>query len=162
MKKNSYYYMLTLSVALAGLIIDFLSKLWVINNLKENTADIIPGFFSLVYAVNLGAVFGTMQGMLPLFLMMAVIFLIIVFYAREKLIGNSLLCVSCGLILAGCLGNILDRLVIPPFGGVTDFLDFHLKTSAGFFSYPIFNFADIFIAAGVIIFVFAFRNRKGE
>ena len=159
MKNNSYYYLFTLIIAAVSLFIDIISKLFIIKFIK-NPIDIIPGFFSLVHSVNQGAIFGTFQGMLPLFLFITLVFLIIVFYAKDKLIGNKLLCISYGLIVGGALGNIIDRLVLPPYGGVTDFLDFHLKTASSLLSYPVFNIADICIVVGVIIFIFTFKTKE--
>jgi signal peptidase II len=49
------------------------------------------------------------------------------------------------LIIAGALGNIIDRL---PDGVVTDFLFFHIGNTSFF----IFNFADAFISIGAAIF----------
>ena len=49
------------------------------------------------------------------------------------------------LIIAGALGNILDRL---PDGEVTDFLFFHVGNTSFF----IFNFADAFISIGATLF----------
>ena len=153
------FYLLTLFVAIGSIIVDLLSKFFIIKFVK-NSIDIIPNFFSIVYSVNHGAIFGTMQGMLPLFLMVVVVFLIIIFYAKDKLKDNKPLCWSYGLIVGGALGNMIDRLLLPPFGGVTDFLDFHLKTGASLFSYPVFNFADIFIVVGVILFLFKYKSKK--
>ena len=52
------------------------------------------------------------------------------------------------LIIAGALGNLLDRLVD---GVVTDFLYFHVDQ----FSFFIFNLADAFISVGAAIFIIA-------
>ena len=49
------------------------------------------------------------------------------------------LCVALGLILAGTLGNLFDRIV---FGGVRDFLYFY------WFEWPVFNVADCFLVCG--------------
>lgn len=162
MKKNSFYYILTGLVAIIAIIADILSKFAVIHYVKGKTIDIIPNFFSLVYSVNYGAIFGTMKGMLPLFLLVIAVFLVIVFYSRNKLLGNKTLCISYGLVIGGALGNIIDRLLIPPFGGVTDFLDFHLKSSAGLFNYPVFNLADCFILVGAVILIVKFKSREND
>ena len=52
------------------------------------------------------------------------------------------------LIIAGALGNLLDRLVD---GVVTDVLYFHVDQ----FSFFIFNLADAFISIGAAIFIIA-------
>lgn len=46
------------------------------------------------------------------------------------------------IVIAGALGNVWDRL---RFGGVIDFLDFHIND----WHYPAFNIADSCIVVGV-------------
>lgn len=159
---NKKYYLLSLYVAIAAILFDLGTKLLVVKYLENKTLHVIPNFFSLSYSVNFGAIFGTMKGMLPLFLMVTVVFLIIIFYAKEKLVGNKPLCVAYGLIVGGALGNMIDRLFIEPVGAVTDFLDFHLTVSAKLFAYPIFNFADVFILVGVILFLLKYKGKKED
>lgn len=49
---------------------------------------------------------------------------------------------SLSLVLAGTLSNILDRLI---YGGVVDFINFHI--------WPAFNLADIYIALGILLYL---------
>jgi lipoprotein signal peptidase len=51
---------------------------------------------------------------------------------------------ALGLILAGTLGNLFDRLV---FGGVRDFLHLHYQS----FDWPVFNVADCCLVAGAVL-----------
>src|SRR5262249_25403122 len=53
------------------------------------------------------------------------------------------LCMSLGLILAGTLGNLYDRLV---FDGVRDFLDWYYLVN-----WPVFNLADCFLVCGAFL-----------
>ena len=153
------YYWLTCIVALITIVIDLITKFLVIKFLV-NPIDIIPNFFTIVNTINRGAIFGTLQGWLPLFAMVTIVFLIMIFYSKEKLLNNKPLSLAYGLIIGGACGNMIDRLILPPFGGVIDFLDFHLKTSASLFSYPVCNFADVFIILGVIILLFNFKTKE--
>jgi len=51
--------------------------------------------------------------------------------------------VSLSAILAGAVGNLIDRIY---FGPVRDFIDVHI----GSYSWPTFNLADAFITVGAI------------
>jgi hypothetical protein len=65
------------------------------------------------------------------------------------------LCVALGLILAGTLGNLYDRLV---FNGVRDFLHWDFL-----YNWPVFNLADcclVFGAGLLIIQAFGKQNAK--
>jgi lipoprotein signal peptidase len=64
---------------------------------------------------------------------------------RPSTLHDGALCAALGLILAGTLGNLYDRLV---FGGVRDFLYFH------WFEWPVFNVADccLVFGAGLLLF----------
>jgi lipoprotein signal peptidase len=59
---------------------------------------------------------------------------------RRSVAADRLLCVALGLILAGTLGNLYDRIV---FHGVRDFLWWH-----GGFNWPVFNIADCCLVCG--------------
>src|SRR5262249_6368843 len=65
------------------------------------------------------------------------------------------LCIALGLIFAGTLGNLYDRVV---FGGVRDFL--HVYYHPWHFDWPVFNFADccLVIGAGLLLLQ-AFQQR---
>jgi lipoprotein signal peptidase len=55
------------------------------------------------------------------------------------------LCAALGLILAGTLGNLYDRVL---FGGVRDFLHWYR-----YFNWPVFNLADscLVVGAGLLL-----------
>ena len=74
--------------------------------------------------------------------------LVIVAYLHSlyKIEESSIYRLSLILIIAGALGNILDRL---PDGVVTDFFIFSCVCNTSFF---IFNFADAFISIGAALF----------
>jgi lipoprotein signal peptidase len=64
------------------------------------------------------------------------------------------LCAALGLILAGTLGNLYDRIV---FDGVRDFLYFH------WIEWPVFNVADCCLVCGAFLLLAqAFLGRSGR
>ena len=57
--------------------------------------------------------------------------------------------ISLGMILAGTIGNMVDRI---SFGAVRDFIKFYYRTSEGIEKvWPLFNLADSFICVGVFL-----------
>jgi signal peptidase II len=62
---------------------------------------------------------------------------------RRATAKDRWLCAALGLILAGTLGNLFDRLV---FGGVRDFLHYD-----HWFNWPVFNLADCFLVSGAAL-----------
>jgi lipoprotein signal peptidase len=70
---------------------------------------------------------------------------------RPATMRDPALCGALGLILAGTLGNLYDRLV---FNGVRDFLYFHL------INWPVFNLADCCLVCGAgLLLLQAFWNQ---
>jgi lipoprotein signal peptidase len=70
---------------------------------------------------------------------------------RRSTRQDGFLCAALGLILAGTLGNLYDRVV---FGGVRDFLHFY------WFEWPVFNVADCCLVTGaLLLLVQAFATR---
>jgi lipoprotein signal peptidase len=65
---------------------------------------------------------------------------IIVWITRTNASRERFLCISLGLILAGTLGNLYDRVV---FDGVRDFLHWHY-----WIDWPVFNLADCCLVCG--------------
>ena len=62
--------------------------------------------------------------------------------SRQTTARDWALCAALGLILAGTVGNLYDRIV---FNGVRDFLFFHL------IEWPVFNVADCCLVCGAFL-----------
>ena len=142
MKKKVYI------LSIIFLLIDIFTKQLVKNTLNlYDSIPIIPNFFSITYVINDGAAFSILKGELWLFSIVGFVLLFFIFYylLKEKL--NIYKTIYYSLLIAGVLGNLLDRML---YKGVIDFLDFTI------FSYnaPIFNLADTFIVISVILIVF--------
>ncbi len=125
-----------------------------------NSKSIIPGFFNITHIRNRGAIFGffSQSGSQFLYVMLTLASLValvfVVFYFFKTPTSERLLIISLSLILAGALGNLIDRIFR---GYVIDFLDFYVKK----WHWPSFNIADASITIGAffIIFIFFFRKR---
>ncbi len=126
-------------------LIDYVLKLLVINNLKNISAiTIIPGLFSLTYVENKGAAFGILSNARWIFILftIAVIVFLIIFMFRKRP-ESKLLNVALILIIGGGAGNLIDRIF---YGYVVDYL------SISFFP-PVCNFADYCVTVGAFILV---------
>lgn len=141
MKKSKY-----LIISLILLIIDQISKYFVMTNIKLNKSIvIIPNFFKLTYTNNHGAAFSILEGKQVLIIIISII--VFIYLLRELYKGksdNKLINISISLILGGLLGNLIDRII---FNHVRDFLDFSFCK----YNFAIFNIGDIGIVVGVIL-----------
>ena len=135
-KKNLSLIMLGISIV----IIDRITKLLLIN--KEIT--IIPNFLNFTYTENNGVAFGIASNNTILIVLMNVIILaIIIKFLKEKFSKtNYIIILSLIMILAGGIGNLIDRIAM---GYVIDFIDVNIL------DFPTFNVADISITVGVIM-----------
>jgi signal peptidase II len=97
--------------------------------------------------LNEGALFGLGQGNNLFFSVISVAAAVAIVYwtTRRTTARDWVLCTSLGLILAGTLGNLYDRVI---FGGVRDFLHFEIQ---GVINWPIFNLADSCLVCGAVL-----------
>ncbi len=139
-------------LGLSGLIVvlDQMTKHWVVSALKLGQSIELTSFFNLVFVYNPGAAFsflsdaGGWQRWFFVGLALAVsawLTFLIRQHASERLLP-----LAAALILGGALGNVIDRV---RFGAVVDFLDVH---AAGW-HWPAFNVADSAISVGVVLLV---------
>jgi signal peptidase II len=157
-----------LFLAIAGVVIllDQLTKSWIIATLRLHEGfAVVDGFFNIIHVRNPGAAFGFLAGASPAFrsvffvvVTLAAILLILRYlrhYLRQTGIEKLSVVFSLALILAGAVGNLIDRL---RFGEVVDFLDVYIGTT----HWPAFNVADASISTGAAILVIALFVRKEE
>jgi signal peptidase II len=139
--------MIPVIIAAVVLLIDQLTKAWVLRTWPEpytGEIPIIPGWLALTYVQNTGVAFGLFTGFPQFFTITSIIIIIfaIHFYLKHAPENQPWLAVSLGLILGGALGNVTDRI---RFGYVVDFI----KTFDGRF--PVFNVADSAVVVGVLL-----------
>lgn len=144
-------------LAISSLVLDRVSKLWVLNHLDLcpkswpidlcPTTPIIQGVFHITHVWNDGAAFSSFRGSwwLPWLSLLVSLGLMALAFLGPKLgrweqAGYSL-------IFSGALGNGIDRFAFDSH--VVDFLDFRL------IHFPVFNLADTFINIGIACLLIA-------
>ncbi|GLI53950.1 signal peptidase II [Thermodesulfovibrio yellowstonii] len=131
------------------LLIDQITKYLAIKFLAPDGIIKLLPFLNLVYVENTGTAFGMFKflgsGFFIIIALVVTGFLVYIYFKDTK---NWFI---YSLIIAGALGNIIDRLI---YGYVIDFIDLHLKN----LHWPAFNVADSAISIGIVLFVY--KNLK--
>ena len=145
-----------------GVALDQVTKMLVLQALPLGAqVPVIKGFFNLVHIHNRGAAFGLLAAwsleFARLFFMVTTgLVLAVVGYLWWRLPEDQwLAALGYSLIMAGALGNLIDRVRL---GEVVDFLDFYW----GRYHWPAFNVADslVCLGAGVLVWVIL-QEEKG-
>ncbi|MFM2066128.1 MAG: hypothetical protein RLZZ584_1037 [Pseudomonadota bacterium] len=143
-------------LALAALLIvlDQLSKIWVVAHFQHGDAVMVTSYFDLVRAHNTGAAFSFLAQASGwqrwFFVALGLGAAGFITYLLSRHGNQRLFALALTLILAGALGNVIDRLW---HGYVVDFLQFHWGWLAPVFPggyFPAFNVADMAISGGAI------------
>ena len=145
MKKLDKKYKIAILVSVLVLL-EQLSKVIILLIKEKLPITVINNAFMLSYVENSGMAFGIKVGTTLSFVIVNIIVLgIIIAIMRSQLskLGNKAVAIF-SLIIAGGLGNLIDRVAR---GYVIDFLDI-----TPIVNFPVFNFADIMLVIGVIIF----------
>lgn len=149
------YIALLSSLLLVG--IDQLLKYLVISNIPVNTS--IPfikigntEIMNLSYVQNRGAAFGSFENKQIFLIIVTTLFILAGLYLLiSKKINKPFLIWTISLIIAGGVGNLIDRIFRGGnlFGGfVVDYLEIRL------FKFAVFNFADICVVVGAFMLIF--------
>ncbi len=140
-------------IALPILFLDQLTKYIVTKHLLVGQSiPVVSGIFNITLVHNRGAAFGILKNQTPLFIATSLVAVVLIFLDLKK---HSLrrMCVytaALSLILAGALGNLIDRSL---WGYVIDFLDFRV--------WPVFNVADSSITIGAVMLgITILRNKN--
>ena len=148
-------YIVTILVILALIGLDLVLKIIV----PKEEIVLIPNVIKITYTQNTGGAFSIGSGNIgPL---IAITFIIITFAIRFLVThiktANKITIFSLCLIIAGGIGNLLNRIFM---GYVIDYINIE-----DLFKFPVFNLADIYIVLGWIAFViititYSFKNKK--
>ncbi len=148
------------AIAVAIIVIDQLSKLWVVRSFFYGESVPVTAFFNLVLAHNTGAAFSLLAGaggwQRLFFIGLALAAAAIIAYLLGRHRREPRFCLALSFILGGALGNLIDRVRL---GYVVDFLDFHALG----YHWPAFNVADMAITGGAILIVWdSLRKPKAK
>ena len=142
--------LLGLGIALAAIILDQLSKYYILYEfLGANAYMPFGDYFNVVRAWNTGVSFSMLNnyGNIGAWLLSALaVVIVLMLFHWLKHENDRLTQAALGLIMGGALGNVIDRL---RFGAVFDFLDFHIGDA----HWPAFNLADSFICIGAAVII---------
>ena len=131
--------------------LDQVSK-YIISLNHENFLNKNIFIFSINYLRNYGAAFNLFEGnrifLSSISILSSLILIFFIFFKSSLNLSNRY---GLSLILAGSLGNGIDRIIK---GYVIDFINFKL------FDFPIFNIADIAINIGCFILIFNYFKFK--
>lgn len=115
----------------------------------QESLVLIPGVLEFSYVENTGAAFGIMQDCRWLFIVLTALVLAFMLYwlFKGKFAGYPFMEAAAMLIVAGGIGNMIDRLI---HGYVVDFI------SVVWIHFPVFNFADCCVVVGAAILLIQF------
>ncbi len=153
--KSFYSFFSYLLLISAGLLLDQISKLWSVAELKPiRTMVILKNVLSLTYRENTGAAFSILEGHTEFLTVITIIVtVLILFIVVSGKIKNSIAEYSLLFIAIGGIGNCIDRIFT---GRVVDMFEFT------FINFAVFNVADIFVTCGSVLFIAIFIVTKGD
>lgn len=130
------------------IVLDQLSKYWINATMAlGESIEIIPNFFRLTNVHNTGAAWSIFEGKMIFFYLITIVFLIaMVYFYRTSEDADTLTKLGMVLMMAGAIGNFIDRLALQY---VRDFFDFLLLG----YNFPVFNIADISLCIGVALII---------
>ncbi|HQZ95927.1 MAG TPA: signal peptidase II [Pyrinomonadaceae bacterium] len=163
-KKDIIWKLAYLAISGGVFMIDQTTKAWAARSLRfDGDRSVIPGFLNFAYAQNTGVAFSMLDdhgdsgrwGLSVVAIVAAT--LVMYFFWRTPRTDDRVLG-SLALLLAGIVGNVVDRLRL---GFVIDFIDVQF----GSWHYPTFNVADAAICVGaglLLIDMFFSKKRQAE
>ena len=123
------------------LIVDQVTKSWVVQHLNEGDCLYVWSFFNVVRVHNCGVTFGMFKEIAQPIILVIISLIVVscfVLYAKQ----NKQYRYPAVAVIAGAIGNVIDRF---RYFSVVDFLDFHINE----YHWPAFNIADSAIVIGV-------------
>jgi signal peptidase II len=145
---------LILGLVVGIVLLDQLTKAWVVAALEDGPLSIIGDTVELRVSRNPGGAFSLLTGFTPLLAILAVIVAIVLVRVARRM-TDPVMVVALSLVLGGAVGNLIDRLFRSPGflrGEVVDFIRIG--------AFPSFNVADSAITIGaVLLLVWGWHDR---
>lgn len=118
-----------------------------LGKLYNSSIVIFDGILNLTYVENTGGAYGIGSNSIIMFIIVNIIVITLLtkFISSKKDEINIVILISISLIIAGGLGNLIDRIFR---GYVIDYIDIN-----PLFKYPVFNIADICVVLGCTVVV---------
>ncbi len=138
MRRGLYTVLMTIFLLV---VFDQLSKYLSRLYLVDESWQIFP-YFKLELAYNTGIAFSLPVPQI-LVLLLTVVIVTVLIWQMYKMALSKYLLWAYMLIVAGAIGNFIDRVL---FGKVTDFI--------AVWDFPIFNLADTWVSLGVVCFLY--------
>ena len=139
-------------------VIDQITKAVTRNTmLLGESKPVIKNFFHFTYVTNDGMAFGlNFPGGIYFFTSVSLLMTVFLgWYFWQQKESDLTLRLSLALILAGAIGNLIDRML---FGTVVDFFDFMI----GSYHWYIFNVADASVTIGMILYIYSAVLNQSE
>ncbi|MGN7916268.1 MULTISPECIES: signal peptidase II [Lysobacter] len=138
-----------LIVSMVVIVLDQLSKAWVLSSLPEYTAvPVIDGFWNWYRSYNTGAAFSFLSdagGWQKYFFAILAVGIsgLLAYWLSRAARGDWKTALPYALVIGGAIGNVIDRML---HGHVVDFIQWYWRD----YHWPSFNIADSAIVAGAI------------
>ena len=141
-------------LVLVLVVIDQLVKHWVVASVALNTAHpLLPHVLALTNLRNNGAAWSILEGQQWFFSLVTVVALAVILYLFYRWRHNPRLLLPLSFILAGAVGNFIDRI---QQGYVVDMFE------TLFVNFPVFNVADCCLTIGVVWLVIIIIRKEEE
>ena len=128
------------------IVLDFITKLLVVEFLKADIV-LISNIIYLTFVTNTGTFWGLFSDINIFFVFLSLVILgLLVYIIIKKTKLNKIITYLYSLVISGIVGNLIDRIIR---GYVVDFIGIRLFS----YNFPIFNFADLYIVIGVLLFI---------
>jgi signal peptidase II len=143
--KGRTHWALFFSIAIGVVVVDQLTKAWLVSLLDPGERlSIIGDWLRIVHGQNDGAIFGLFRDQALLFGLVSLGVIAAIIWYHGTVGRNLLLTVALGLLLGGAMGNMIDRFRL---GYVTDWVDIGI----GDWRFYTFNVADSAVTLAVLL-----------